>query len=233
MDESENRVTPTTPAQRQKGLEFPKVYPGRPGVDGLFPSRMSINSDDKTGHGGGAPSPAMCKFILRPKMSWVITSARQQADGQRRETRYCKPSRFMEVRCWGELLEEERLEPVRGGYGQPEQWCRCRRIWQDRYFPARTGLPWNQPAAGNTRTSTFGKGYNRICIMAHPSLTVLAPVAQREIRDLARGIYSEGSNPGLLQRGRHTGSGTSNSERETVESPSGTGGKDYEVTVVF
>lgn len=107
MDESENRVTLMT-LHSAKGLEFPKVY--LVGLeDGLFPSMMSINSDDKTDM---EEERRLCYVgITRAKNELVITSARQRMVNG--ETRYCKPSRFMEE-VPGELLEEERLEPVLG-----------------------------------------------------------------------------------------------------------------------
>ena len=110
MDESENRVTLMT-LHSAKGLEFPKVY--LVGLeDGLFPSMMSINSDDKTDM---EEERRLCYVgITRAKNELVITSARQRMVNG--ETRYCKPSRFMEE-VPGELLEEERLEPVLGSYG--------------------------------------------------------------------------------------------------------------------
>lgn len=66
MDESENRVTLMT-LHSAKGLEFPKVY--LVGLeDGLFPSMMSINSDDKTDM---EEERRLCYVgITRPKMSW-------------------------------------------------------------------------------------------------------------------------------------------------------------------
>ena len=114
MDESENRVTLMT-LHSAKGLEFPKVY--LVGLeDGLFPSMMSINSDDKTDM---EEERRLCYVgITRAKNELVITSARQRMVNG--ETRYCKPSRFMEE-VPGELLEEERLEPVLGSYGRGDK----------------------------------------------------------------------------------------------------------------
>ena len=97
MDESENRVTLMT-LHSAKGLEFPKVY--LVGLeDGLFPSMMSINSDDKTDM---EEERRLCYVgITRAKNELVITSARQRMVNG--ETRYCKPSRFLEE-VPGELL---------------------------------------------------------------------------------------------------------------------------------
>ena len=74
MDESENRVTLMT-LHSAKGLEFPKVY--LVGLeDGLFPSMMSINSDDKTDM---EEERRLCYVgITRAKNELVITSARQR-----------------------------------------------------------------------------------------------------------------------------------------------------------
>ena len=82
MDESENRVTLMT-LHSAKGLEFPKVY--LVGLeDGLFPSMMSINSDDKTDM---EEERRLCYVgITRAKNELVITSARQRMVNG--ETRY-------------------------------------------------------------------------------------------------------------------------------------------------
>ena len=137
MDESENRVTLMT-LHSAKGLEFPKVY--LVGLeDGLFPSMMSINSDDKTDM---EEERRLCYVgITRAKNELVITSARQRMVNG--ETRYCKPSRFMEE-VPGELAGRGASGTSAGKLWQPEQWCRCRRIWQDRYF--RRGRPAVEPA---------------------------------------------------------------------------------------
>lgn len=139
MDESEDRVTLMT-LHSAKGLEFPKVY--LVGMeDGLFPSMMSINSDDRTDI---EEERRLCYVgITRAKKELVMTSARQRMVNG--ETRYCKPSRFLEE-VPGELLDEERLEPVLGSFG-------------GRSGGAQAGLPWNQTAESG-RISTFGKGYN-------------------------------------------------------------------------
>ena len=80
--------------------------------DGLFPSMMSINSDDRTDL---EEERRLCYVgITRAKKELVLTSARQRMVNG--ETRYCKPSRFLEEVPEG-LLDEERLEPVLGSYG--------------------------------------------------------------------------------------------------------------------
>ncbi len=222
MDESENRVTLMT-LHSAKGLEFPKVY--LVGLeDGLFPSMMSINSDDKTDM---EEERRLCYVgITRAKNELVITSARQRMVNG--ETRYCKPSRFMEE-VPGELLEEERLEPVLGSYGSRNNGAGAGGFGKTD-ISGEAGLPWNQPAAGNTRTSTFGKGYNAYASGSSQPLSGLGTGSTAgnpgfgkafTVQKAASLDYSEGD------RVRHIkfGEGTVKSIRD--------GGKDYEVTVVF
>lgn len=150
MDESENRVTLMT-LHSAKGLEFSKVY--LVGLeDGLFPSMMCINSDDRTEL---EEERRLCYVgITRAREELVMTSARQRMVNG--ETKYCMPSRFLEE-VPAELLNEERLESVLGSFGGRR--------------PGDAGLPWNQPEAGavglpwnhpeaSGRVSTFGKGHN-------------------------------------------------------------------------
>ena len=222
MDESENRVTLMT-LHSAKGLEFPKVY--LVGLeDGLFPSMMSINSDDKTDM---EEERRLCYVgITRAKNELVITSARQRMVN--RETRYCKPSRFLEE-VPGELLEEERLEPVLGSFGSRNNGDGAGGFGRSG-ISGEAGLPWNQPAPGNTRTSTFGKGYNAYASGASQPLSGLgagSPAGNPgfgkafTVQKAASLDYGEGD------RVRHIkfGEGTVKSIRD--------GGKDYEVTVVF
>ena len=222
MDESENRVTLMT-LHSAKGLEFPKVY--LVGLeDGLFPSMMSINSDDKTDM---EEERRLCYVgITRAKNELVITSARQRMVNG--ETRYCKPSRFLEE-VPGELLEEERLEPVLGSFGSRNNGDGAGGFGRSG-ISGEAGLPWNQPAPGNTRTSTFGKGYNAYASGASQPLSGLgagSPAGNPgfgkafTVQKAASLDYSEGD------RVRHIkfGEGTVKSIRD--------GGKDYEVTVVF
>ena len=222
MDESENRVTLMT-LHSAKGLEFPKVY--LVGLeDGLFPSMMSINSDDKTDM---EEERRLCYVgITRAKNELVITSARQRMVNG--ETRYCKPSRFLEE-VPGELLEEERLEPVLGSFGSRNNGDGAGGFGRSG-ISGEAGLPWNQPAPGNTRTSTFGKGYNAYASGASQPLSGLgagSPAGNPgfgkafTVQKAASLDYGEGD------RVRHIkfGEGTVRSIRD--------GGKDYEVTVVF
>ena len=222
MDESENRVTLMT-LHSAKGLEFPKVY--LVGLeDGLFPSMMSINSDDKTDM---EEERRLCYVgITRAKNELVITSARQRMVNG--ETRYCKPSRFLEE-VPGELLEEERLEPVLRSFGSRNNGDGAGGFGRSG-ISGEAGLPWNQPAPGNTRTSTFGKGYNAYASGASQPLSGLgagSPAGNPgfgkafTVQKAASLDYGEGD------RVRHIkfGEGTVKSIRD--------GGKDYEVTVVF
>lgn len=144
VDSSEDRVTLMT-LHSAKGLEFPKVYLA--GMeDGLFPGMMAVSSDDRTDM---EEERRLCYVgITRAKKELVITAARKRMTHG--ETRYCKPSRFVEEIPAG-LLREERLEPVlagSGGAGGPFS----------RFGAGEEGLPWNQPGSGTV--STFGKGYN-------------------------------------------------------------------------
>ena len=124
MDDSENRVTLMT-LHSAKGLEFPVVYLS--GMeDGLFPSMMSVTSDDKTEI---EEERRLCYVgITRARERLVLTSSRlRMVNG---ETRYSKVSRFVDE-IPKELLDEHRLEPRLG-----------RRSSQDEF--SQEDLPWNQ-----------------------------------------------------------------------------------------
>ncbi len=139
MDDSENRVTLMT-LHSAKGLEFPVVYLS--GLeDGLFPSMMSITSDDKTEI---EEERRLCYVgITRAKERLVISSARlRMVNG---ETRYSKISRFVEE-IPKELLEEKRLDPFMG-----------RRL--ERQTAAEQDLPWNQNQS-RLGVSRFGEKPN-------------------------------------------------------------------------
>ena len=90
MDDSEERVTLMT-LHSAKGLEFDNVYLS--GMeDGLFPSMMSIMSDDKD---AVEEERRLCYVgITRAKKHLLMTAARQRMI--KGETRYSKPSRFIE-----------------------------------------------------------------------------------------------------------------------------------------
>ncbi len=90
MDDSENRVTLMT-LHSAKGLEFPRVYLS--GMeDGLFPSMMSISSDDKE---DVEEERRLCYVgITRAQNFLMMTAARQRMVNG--ETRYSKVSRFID-----------------------------------------------------------------------------------------------------------------------------------------
>lgn len=143
LDQSEARVTLMT-LHSAKGLEFENVYLS--GMeDGLFPSYMTIISDDRSDL---EEERRLCYVgITRAKKHLTLTSARMRMVNG--ETRYCKVSRFVEE-IPEELLETSRLEPRRSGISAREKL---------EGLGADAGLPWNQPKkpAG---ISKFGRSEN-------------------------------------------------------------------------
>ena len=107
MDESENRVILMT-LHSAKGLEFPYVYLS--GMeDGLFPSSMSIMSDDKD---AVEEERRLCYVgITRAQKELTLTAARQRMTNG--ETRFSKVSRFVEeIPEW--LLEKPEQKSMFG-----------------------------------------------------------------------------------------------------------------------
>ena len=228
VDSSEDRVTLMT-LHSAKGLEFPKVYLA--GMeDGLFPGMMAVSSDDPTDM---EEERRLCYVgITRAKKELVITAARKRMTHG--ETRYCKPSRFVEE-IPAELLKEERLEPVLGSARGADSLGGA----SGRFGAGEEGLPWNQPGSGTV--STFGKGYN-----AYASKTTGFGTANAGFKGGKGGLgsgQSFGTNPGFGKsftvqkaasldykegdRVHHDrfGDGT---VKEIVD-----GARDYEVTVEF
>lgn len=228
VDSSEDRVTLMT-LHSAKGLEFPKVYLA--GMeDGLFPGMMAVSSDEPTDM---EEERRLCYVgITRAKKELVITAARKRMTHG--ETRYCKPSRFVEE-IPAELLKEERLEPVLGSARGADSFGGA----SGRFGAGEEGLPWNQPGSGTV--STFGKGYN-----AYASKTTGFGTANAGFKGGKGGLgsgQSFGTNPGFGKsftvqkaasldykegdRVHHDrfGDGT---VKEIVD-----GARDYEVTVEF
>ena len=182
VDSSEDRVTLMT-LHSAKGLEFPKVYLA--GMeDGLFPGMMAVSSDDPTDM---EEERRLCYVgITRAKKELVITAARKRMTHG--ETRYCKPSRFVEE-IPAELLKEERLEPVLGSARGADSFGGA----SGRFGAGEEGLPWNQPGSGTV--STFGKGYN-----AYASKTTGFGTANAGFKGGKGGLgsgQSFGTNPGF------------------------------------
>ena len=107
LDESENRIVLMT-LHGAKGLEFPYVYLS--GMeDGLFPSSMSIFSDDKDAI---EEERRLCYVgITRAEKELTLTAAIQRMVNG--ETRFAKVSRFFEE-IPPQLLDEEEQSTVFG-----------------------------------------------------------------------------------------------------------------------
>ncbi len=110
MDDSENRVVLMT-LHSAKGLEFPCVYLS--GLeDGLFPSSMSLMSDDED---AVEEERRLCYVgITRAQEKLTLTAARQRMTNG--ETRFSKVSRFVEE-IPAELLAQEEASSVFGRAG--------------------------------------------------------------------------------------------------------------------
>ena len=140
LDQSEARVTLMT-LHSAKGLEFENVYLS--GLeDGLFPSYMSITSDDRDAI---EEERRLCYVgITRAKKNLTLTAARMRMVNG--ETRYCKCSRFVEE-IPEEFLKSSRLEPRLSGSSERN---RIEAYIDD------GDLPWNQTSGSGTRGTMAG-----------------------------------------------------------------------------
>ena len=232
MDDSENRVTLMT-LHSAKGLEFPVVYLS--GLeDGLFPSSMSIMSDDPTDI---EEERRLCYVgITRAMEKLVITSARlRMVNG---ETHYSKVSRFVEE-IPKELMDMQKLEPRFG-----------RSISRDE--SADDDLPWNQ-SQKKLGVSKFGMKTNSYAlpdsdIFNKPMTGTYSSLGN----DRTGSGFGKGSSPGSLSSSTKPGFGkeftvSRSTSLDYVEGDrvrhikfgEGTvqnikdGGRDFEVTVEF
>lgn len=203
MDENEERVTLMT-LHSAKGLEFPVVYLA--GMeDGLFPSMMSINSDDKTDI---EEERRLCYVgITRAMEKLTMTGARlRMVNG---ETRYSKMSRFVEE-IPDYLLEQQKLEPRLSGWEK--------KISRNDDFDD-SQLPW-----GNSGWGSAGRGFGK----ASPYASKTASSSPKPsfgksftVQKAASLDYQEGSRVSHIKFGEGT--------VQKIQD----GGKDYEVTVEF
>lgn len=151
MDDSENRVTLMT-LHSAKGLEFPVVYLS--GMeDGLFPSMMSIMSDDPDDI---EEERRLCYVgITRARERLVLTAARlRMVHG---ETRYSRISRFVEE------IPEELIE-------QDQKKTRTERS-APRNMPTADDLPWNksQQTLGISKFGGKNPGFGKAFSVEKPS----------------------------------------------------------------
>lgn len=142
MDENNNIVSLMT-LHSAKGLEFPCVYLA--GMeDGIFPSYMAIQSDDKSDL---EEERRLCYVgITRARKRLVLSMARQRMI--RGEMMLCKQSRFI-----NEIPKELLLESGQG-IRKPQSFSSeaAVRLAEN---AMRAALPWNRPAA---RMSAIKKG---------------------------------------------------------------------------
>lgn len=193
MDDDQNRITLMT-LHSAKGLEFPVVYLS--GMeDGLFPSSMSIMSDDKTDL---EEERRLCYVgITRAMERLVITGSRlRMING---ETRYSKISRFVEE-IPEEYLAAQKLEPKLG-----------RRRATDDY--ETDGLPWSQEKQ-RKGVSMFGMKSNSY---ASPTSSYVGAGGAGE-----NNLYGRGGMDGIFDKGRGNGAGIGS--RGKAAMGTGTGG---------
>ena len=202
MDDSENRVTLMT-LHSAKGLEFPRVYLS--GMeDGLFPSMMSISSDDKE---DVEEERRLCYVgITRAQNFLMMTAARQRMVNG--ETRYSKVSRFIDE-IPGELLDSSKLE--------------------SRLSASRTndyddsGLPWGKarPTGRTAGVSSFGPGNNSYASKTAAPVSTPGFGKAFTVAKASSLNYKEGDRVSHMKFG----------EGQVLEIKDG--GRDFEVTVLF
>lgn len=143
MDDSQDRVTLMT-LHSAKGLEFPVVYLS--GMeDGLFPSSMSIMSDDPTDI---EEERRLCYVgITRARERLTMTAARMRMS--KGETRYSKVSRFVEE-IPGDLVDT--MSPG----ARANAYASSNARYEEKKFDGRQFKP--QTVVGG-RTPGFGKEF--------------------------------------------------------------------------
>ncbi len=201
MDDSENRVTLMT-LHSAKGLEFPRVYLS--GMeDGLFPSMMSISSDDKE---DVEEERRLCYVgITRAQKFLMMTAARQRMVNG--ETRYSKVSRFVEE-IPDHLLDSNKLEPRLSS-------ARSNTDFDD------SALPWGKPSVRSAGVSSFGPGKNAYASKTAQPASSPGFGKAFTVEKAASLDYKEGDRVSHIKFG----------EGQVMEIKDG--GRDYEVTVHF
>lgn len=200
-----------------KGLEFENVYLA--GMeDGLFPSYMSIISDQADQEIEEERRLAYVG-ITRAKRNLTITSARVRMI--RGETQYGKVSRFVKE-IPAELLNSDNYE--RGGVQEPQvenAFQKAKKVFQN-VPDYGTGKPGGAGAYG----SETGEGYGSTFKKSRKTAPVYTAVGRQ--RDFGSAGDSEGGlSYGIGDRVRHIKFGEG--EVKAIVS----GGRDYEVTVDF
>ena len=218
LDENSDYVVLMT-LHSAKGLEFPNVYLA--GMeDGLFPSYMSITSDNASAEIEEERRLAYVG-ITRAMKNLTITSARVRM--VRGQTQYAAVSRFVKE-IPPELLSGEIYEPR--SYDEPVQ----ESTFQKARKAFRSVPSYGSSSVGNGRGSSYGsevgEGYGSTFARKTPAEPVYTkPENQRDF-----GSMSDGDNwltYGVGDRVRHIKFG--DGEVTSIVS----GGRDYEVTVDF
>lgn len=234
MDDSENRVTLMT-LHSAKGLEFPRVYLS--GMeDGLFPSMMSISSDDKEDI---EEERRLCYVgITRARDFLMLTGAKQRMING--ETRYSKTSRFVDE-IPANLLDSDKLEPRLSSFRKSSDFDDSDLPWGQGGGNARSGSSWGGSGTGGTgsgggvsgsqRPSTWGNRAAGVSSFG-PGSNAYASKTASPVQKPAFGKAFTVQKSGALDykegdRVRHIKFGEGN----VVEIKDG--GKDYEVTVCF
>lgn len=216
MDESENRVILMT-LHSAKGLEFPYVYLS--GLeDGLFPSSMSILSDDKD---AVEEERRLCYVgITRAQKELTLTAARQRMTNG--ETRFSKVSRFVEeIPAW--MLEKAETKSVFGRAAELSFGTREEKSGWNRTPGMTTG--WGGAASGGGFGKKAFSGFGTLESQKNPyaSKAPSAPAFGKafSVEKPDSLSYQEGDRVRHIKFGEGT--------VKTIAD----GGKDFEVTVEF
>ena len=218
LDENSDYVVLMT-LHSAKGLEFPNVYLA--GMeDGLFPSYMSITSDNASAEIEEERRLAYVG-ITRAKKNLTITSARVRM--VRGQTQYAAVSRFVKE-IPPELLAGEIYEPR--SYDEPVQ----ESTFQKARKAFRSVPSYGSSSTSNSRGSGYGsevgEGYGSTFVKKKP----VEPVYTKPSNQRDFGSVSDGDNwltYGVGDRVRHIKFG--DGEVTSIVS----GGRDYEITVDF